>query len=370
MFKTMMAGVLSVSLAAAPVLGQAAGPAAPAAPAAPAPDKGSTVASNKVRGDELTPEVKAAVERGLAWLASRQNRDGAFGAGGTGYQAHVGISSLAGVAFMAAGNLPGRGKYGENVKRAVEFMLRNSQESGLLAADNSHGVMYSHGFAMLFLGEVYGMTGDEAVKEKLQKAVRLTQKTQNPQGGWRYLPVPYDADISVTITQVMGLRAARDAGIKVEKEVVDKAVGYVRMCHNKDGGFSYVAGQGGMGGSGWERSGAGLATLFYAGIHDGEEIDRAVKYLSGFIPGKSGRAASGHYFYGVYYGTQAAFLAGGDLWKNWYEGIRKDLLAKQNKSSGAWAGEVSEEFATAIALIALQMPNRYLPVFHGKGKED
>ena len=67
---------------------------------------------------------------------------------------------------MSAGHLPGRGKYGENVKKAVEFVLNNSQESGLLAADNSHGVMYSHGFAALFLAEIYGMTGDEDVKEK------------------------------------------------------------------------------------------------------------------------------------------------------------------------------------------------------------
>ena len=105
---------------------------------------------------------------------------------------------------------------------------RATQESGLIAADNSHGPMYGHGFATLFLGEVYGMTGDDDVKEKLQKAVRLIQNTQNKEGGWRYQPVPYDADISVTITEIMALRAARDAGIKVEKEVVDKAIGYVR----------------------------------------------------------------------------------------------------------------------------------------------
>ena len=76
--------------------------------------------------------------------------------------------------------------------------------------DNANGVMYSHGFATVFLGEVYGMTGDEEVKEKLQRAVRLIHKTQNKEGGWRYNPVPFDADISVTICQVMGLRAARD----------------------------------------------------------------------------------------------------------------------------------------------------------------
>jgi len=83
--------------------------------------------------------------------------------------------------------------------------------------------MYGHGFATLFLGEVYGMSPNEDLKEKLQKAVILIQKTQNARGGWRYQPRPYDDDISVTIAEIMALRAARDAGIKVEKEVIDKA---------------------------------------------------------------------------------------------------------------------------------------------------
>jgi len=29
--------------------------------------------------------------------------------------------------------------------------------------------MYGHGFATLFLGELYGETGDEEIKEKLQR---------------------------------------------------------------------------------------------------------------------------------------------------------------------------------------------------------
>src|SRR5436190_16337667 len=107
------------------------------------------------------------------------------------------------------------------------------------------------------------MTQDEAVKEKLTRAVRLIEKVQNPQGGWRYQPVPFDADISVTICQVMGLRAARDAGIKVDKATIDKAIEYVKACRNPDGGFSYMANQGGGGGSGFARSAAGVSSLFY-----------------------------------------------------------------------------------------------------------
>jgi hypothetical protein len=232
-------------------------------------------------------------------------------------------------------------------------------------------VMYSHGFATLFLAEVYGMTQDEQVKEKLQKAVRLIQKTQNPQGGWRYMPVPVDADVSVTICQVMALRAARDAGIKVEKEVIDKAVEYVRKCQNPDGGFSYMLGPGGRGegGSAFPRSAAGVATLYYAGVFEGEDIKRGLAYLKQFTPGKSGAAGNvgGHYYYGQYYAVQAMFLAGNEYWGSWYPAVREELVRRQDRTSGRWTGEINDEYATACALIVLQMPNRYLPVFSGKG---
>ncbi len=240
----------------------------------------------------------------------------------------------------------------------------------MIASDVSQGPMYGHGFATLFLGEIYGMTGDESVKEKLQRAVRLIERTQNPEGGWRYQPVPYDADISVTICQVMALRAARDAGIKVEKDVIDKSIKYVRRCQNPDGGFSYMASQGGGGGSGFPRSAAGVAALYYAGIFAGDDLERGLKYVKQFTPGHGTMLPNeGHYFYGYYYATQAMFLAGGNYWATFYPGIRDELIEKmgQTASRDHWDGDFSEDYATSMALIILQMPNRYLPVYAGKG---
>jgi len=334
----------------------------------PKPNDKTAAQLNQVRGDEITPAQEASVAKGLAWLAQAQGRDGSFGQGG-GSGKHAGITALAGLAFMQAGNLPGRGKYGENVQKCLDFVLASCQESGLISSDQSHGPMYGHGFATLFLGEVYGMTGDENVKEKLQRAVRLIQKTQNREGGWRYQPVPYDADISVTITQVMALRAARDAGIKVEKDVIDNAIKYVRSCRNPDGGFSYMANAGGGGGgSGFARTAAGVATLYYAGIHEGEEITAGLAYLKQFTPGKGtgGAEVEGHYFYGNYYAVQTMFLAGGDYWATFYPAIRDQLIARQARNGG-WSGEAGEDYGAAMALIILQMPNRYLPVYTGKG---
>jgi hypothetical protein len=344
--------------------------ATPTLPDKTAPDKAAIAKTpTQVRGDELNDAEQAAVQKGLDWLARNQGPDGSYGGEGMGKNAA--ITALAGLAFMEAGNLPGRGKYADNVSKCLSFILSSCQESGLIASDQSHGPMYGHGFATLFLGELYGMTGDDNVRDKLQKAVRLIEKCQNREGGWRYQPAPIDADISVTICQIMALRAARDAGIKVEKEVIDNSIKYVRSCQNSDGGFSYMAHQGG-GGSGFARSAAGVASLYYAGVFEGDDLMRGLKYISRFTPSKinpTNPEMEGHYYYGNYYAVQAMFLAGGDWWANWYPAIRDQLVSRQG-TDGAWSGDFSEDYATSMALIILQMPNRYLPVYTGKGPGD
>ncbi|HEX4053737.1 MAG TPA: prenyltransferase/squalene oxidase repeat-containing protein [Tepidisphaeraceae bacterium] len=312
---------------------------------------------------EITPQQQAAVEKGLEYLASRQNNEGSFGNSGA-YGATAAITALSGIAFMADGNLPGRGKYGEVVRKAVNFICRNQQESGLFTTNASQGEMYSHGFATLFIGEAYGMNGDDQIKENLQRAVRLIERCQNSEGGWRYQPAPVDADISVTICQIMALRSARDAGIKTDAGVMDRALAYVKRCQNPDGGFSYQA-TGGE--SGFARTAAGTASLYYAGKFEDNGVTRGLDYLSRFIPGRDQVDEQGHFFYGQYYAVQAMFLAGGKYWKEWYPAIRDLLVARQNRVVGNWEGEVDPDYCTAMALIILQMPNRYLPVFNGKG---
>ena len=332
-------------------------------PQPPAREPSGLARPNTVRGDEITPECKAAVEKGLAWLAGKQTNNGAYaGMQGFGYSNNVAMTALAGLAFMEAGNLPGRGKYGKEIQRCLEFILDNCQDSGLIASEATQGPMYGHGFATLFLGEIYGMTQDDTVKEKLERAVKLIERTQNPEGGWRYQPAPLDADISVTICQVMALRSAREAGVHVSADVVKKAIAYVLRCQNRDGGFSYQAGQGGFGGSAFPRSAAGCCALYYSGVFSGDNLKRGLDYVKRFTPGQASSFRNeGHYFYGYYYATQAMFLAGGDYWSDFYPAIRDELIRSQ--IGDHWQAEYSEEYATSMALIILQMPNRYLPVF-------
>ncbi len=342
-------------------------PAVPApAPEAPAgPQLLGPGAESVVLENEITPAMNEAVTRGFEALIRLQDEAGAFSSGR--FEKHAGITGLGCLALMADGNLPGRGPYSRQLERGLEFVLSQVNETGLIASDTSHGPMYGHGFATLFLGEIYGMsrggpdTAQAArIHEALVKACRLIVNTQNDEGGWRYNPVPHDADISVTICQIMALRSARNAGIEIPKSTIDRAVQYVRDCQSPDGGFMY---QRLRGGSAWPRSAAGVSSLYYAGVYKDEALDRGLAYLRATALPGTGQAAGAHYFYGHYYAVQAMYLAGGEHWAEWWPRIRDEVIGLQG-NNGAWGDNTAgEAYGTAMALIILQMPKRYLPIF-------
>lgn len=319
-----------------------------------------TAEEEEVSFVEVTDELDAAVEQGLAYLARRQGHDGSFSLSRYGGP-HVGVTAICGLAFLANGQLPDRGEHGEVVELCQAYILANARESGLIASENvSHGPMYGHGFATLFLAEVYGMTEDDAVRDALVKAVRLIVKSQNPQGGWRYHPVPDEADLSVTICQIKALRAARNAGIDVPDETIDNAIDYVKECQNpNDGGFRYMIGGGG---SAFARSAAGVASLYYAGVYEDDVIADGLAYLEEQIERGNDRGVHEHY--GNYYCAQAMFIAGGEHWAAYFPHIR-DRLVRSQFDDGRWESAQGHggDYATGMSLIILQMPYRLLPIF-------
>ncbi len=323
--------------------------------------------------DMITPQTDRAIERGLSYLSARQHADGSFGTNG--YTGNVAVTSLAALAFMAGGHQPNRGQYGKEVTRALRFVLsqenRDRLHPGFLhnPGASPHGPMYGHGFATLFLAEASGMIHDKELRkevhEKLHAAVRLIVNSQNFEGGWRYMPGSRDADLSVTICQIMALRAARNAGVTVERKVVDRCVEYVKGCQDRrEGWFRYMRQGGGGGGpQGFARTAAGVVALYSAGIYKGPEIDAGLRFLIRTKPGGGGyfHRPDMHYFYGHYYAVQAMWTAGGDYWKEWYPAIRDDLLAHQN-ADGSWIDQICSHYGTAMACIILQVPNNYLPI--------
>lgn len=327
-------------------------------------DSGSTVAKDgqtaAERNADFVRPARDAIDKGLKYLSTQQHEDGTFSAGG--YGRNAAVIALSGMAWLASGSTPGRGPYGAEISRASDFLLDHAEPSGFISVEGaqSHGPMYEHGFATLFLSEVYGMSPRDDVREKLARAVELIVRTQNAEGGWRYQPRREDADISVTICQIMALRAARNAGLKVPSDSIDKCIDYVKKSQNADGGFRYMLVPGE---SAFPRSAAGVVALYSAGIYEGPEIQRGLAYLDQHLPrGGVGDIQDGHFFYGHYYAVQAMWQAGGERWTRWYPAIR-DLLVNRQQPDGSWPDPVCAEYGTAMATIILQMPDNSVPIF-------
>lgn len=308
----------------------------------------------------ITPAAQRSVARGLKWLASHQHDDGGFGSGS--YRGNVAVSALAGMAMMADGSTPSRGPYGRQVARCVDYLLANEQSSGFISGpDASHGPMYGHGFATMFLAECYGMSPRPELRDKLSKAVKIIVNSQNKEGGWRYQPVRADADVSVTVCQIMALRAARNAGLFVPNETINRSIDYVKRSQNADGGFMYMLTTGRE--SDFPRSAAAIVALYSAGIYKGPEITKGLAYIKTFMPADGAARRESYYFYGHYYAVQAMWQAGGDHFAPWYAAIRDELLSRQ-RDDGSWqAAQEGNDCATAMACIILEIPNNYLPIF-------
>jgi hypothetical protein len=303
-----------------------------------------------------TPATERAVERALKYLQKAQNSDGSWDS--STYTAEVGITGLCSLAFLSAGHQPGRGPFGRALTRATDFLADKVQRTGLIynAAGSPGPPMYGHGFATLALAELYGQSKRRDLRDKLERAVKLILTTQNEEGGWRYQPRVADADISVSVCQVMALRAAHNAGIPVPRDVVKRAIDYMKECaNNSDGGFSYMPSQRV---SGPARTGAGILSLLLSGERKAPEVQRGLQYLMEHPPGTREQ----HLFYGVYYNTQAMYQAGGAYWRFWFPRLASYLLDTQRQDGSWWDGP-GAPYATAMGTLALQVPAHLLPIY-------
>jgi hypothetical protein len=336
--------------------------------------------SSNAPGWERTPELKHAVEMGLAFLASRQHpRSGAIGS-----KEHVATTALACLAFLAYGDTPNRGKYAKVIKRGLDFIIKTqSRISGYINEGVARGSggsgMHGHGFATLFLAEVWGMThfGEwydrKKVGDALRKAVRLIEKTQQRNGGWFYEPFHKDMEEgSVTVTQVAALRAARNAGIKVSIKKINKAVEYMRKSTRKDGVVNYRLAKPDP------RIGitaAGMSVLNFLGQYKDKRIKKGLNYLirtAPFMGGKGGDPNGWQvwYYYTSFYATIAMYQQGDEYWKKWWPRMCADMIKKQETNGSwrikndPWGGSYGNPVLwTAFALLTLEVSYKLLPIF-------
>jgi squalene cyclase len=309
-------------------------------------------AKDEVKMDEPT---KKATAKALAWLATQQNADGSWSDGK--YAHNTAITSFALLAYLSQGHLPNQGQFGAEVAKGMRFLLASQMENGYLIGARG-GNMYCHGMATLALAELWGSTGDDAIKPVLEKAVKLVVGCQNYEGGWRYEPRSTDADVSVTIMQVMALRAAKNAGFNVPNNTLKDAIKYVESCYNPyNGGFTYQS-RGGT--PGFARTAAGCCVLFLAGDYKSNKLEKAIEYL------KDNFYANQHFFYGHYYAAHAMHQVGGKEWADWYKQISQHLLPRQ-EVDGNWyevdRGGTGAVYQTSISVIILSVPTHYLAIF-------
>jgi hypothetical protein len=370
--------------------------------------------------DQSTPaplinaSTSRAIDLGTRYLLRLQNDDGSWPSDAgkkineryavfpDGYDVpHVGVTSLALLALLAGGHMPGRGPNGRAMDKGIDFFLSQVQDSGYIAG---HGTrMYSHAFATLALAEIYGVSRRERVRNALQEALEFTVKSQNATGGWRYVPLTNDSDMSVTVCQVVALRAARNVGIKVPRATIDRALRYVIMSAITDGvrgptgAFWYQPHDQQYNRPSFSLCAAGLTTLFQAGLYDDEavkrhikvhkipkavppSIERSVRYMEreyDNIWHRRGAGGPEHYFYyyGNYYAAQAMYQIGGkdpEAWSRWYRQVRDHLLQmmkssrdpETGKPEAYWRSNVdrTHAYATACALLILQFPLDHLPI--------
>ena len=295
------------------------------------------------------------------------------------------------MSFLAGGHLPDRGKYGRTLDRAITFLLGQVNDQGFITAH--HTRMYDHAFGTLFLAEVFGQTNRGDVRAKLQQAVDLIVSSQNAKGSWRYEPFALESDMSITVCQLMALRAARNVGIKVSKDTIKSAVQYVRdsQVHDEStpwmqgpddyymmgkGAFKYqYQEEGDMSRSSFALTAAGITSLYHAAEYDTKSLRDSLAFLEESMERVSRPPWRCHFFYwyGHYYAVQAMFITGNlenghPYWKRYWQHVSGELLEQGGDygqaSDGSWPNPYGPgaNFATAVALIVLQTPFRYLPI--------
>jgi hypothetical protein len=299
-------------------------------------------------GDTIPADLEKMYKHGLDYLVLTQTEQGNWA---DGYGSQPAVVGFAVLSMLAHGEDPNNGPYSQAIRRGLNFILSQmNQQTGYIGT-----TMYNHGFATLALAEAYGMMNDPRLGPALEKAVRLILNSQskNTFGAWRYSPDSKDADTTVSGAQMVALFAARNAGIGVPDDAIQKGLQFFAQCQSGDGGFGYT----GPGGSNGPRTAIGVLVMALAKQKDSPKFKAAFQFLN------QNTAAEGHYYhYYLYYAAQAFFHGSMDSWEAWNK-ITMNLLKTTQKSDGSWDGSFGPVFSTSMSLLSMALNYRYLPIY-------
>jgi hypothetical protein len=266
---------------------------------------------------------------------------------------------------------------------AINFVLdhKHQDNEGYFGGrDGSR--MYGHGITTLMLTEILGMGASLEQNTRIHKAlgdaIKLilaaqdVSKSEKLKGGWRYTPSSHDSDLSVSVWQLMALRSAKNDGLDVPGEAIEKALQYLRFSYaspmSRNGtprdeisGFSYTPG---THHPSFTMTAAGLLAMQVCGQYDSPLVKGASEWLLQHPPRPNER----FFYYGVYYYAQGMHQAGGKYAEH-ADKLVPELLLESQRSDGAWLARGGEErnvgavYATALAILSLSVRYHYLPIY-------
>jgi len=315
--------------------------------------------------------VRQIVARGHAWLIKQQNRDGSFSIerSEATRAAPVAVTALAALSLMAAGSLPDRGEHERTVRAAVDWLVDHCNEDGFFTTDSdSISRMHGHGYALLALTQACGMYGqDDEGRKRLRSAidrgVHLIESSQGETGGWWYDPRKHpDHEGSVTVCMIQALRTARDAGFAVDKEVINRAVNYMKRSQEpSSGAFRYRINDPK---TSWALTAAALSTLNATGDYGSELVTHGFQSLEETDPYTGAGMGESFQDYGALYAAQAYWQhPDRSAFDRWWPVFVENCEQRQGPDGEFTDSQFGNVYATAIVTLTLQVPVGYLPLF-------
>jgi len=344
------------------------------------------------------PRTQNAVKLGLAWLARHQEGNGSWSR--TGFRRHCkpgkkcwgageftvpldpAITGLAMLCFQAAGNTHKDGEYKDNVLRAAKWMCKIQAKNGLFGkypwAENQY-MMYNQGIATFALAELYAMSEDPWLRPHVERAVQFIVTAQQLSGAWDYRNHKTGRfDTSVTGWQVMALKSAHAAGVKIPSYTIYKLARYIDRVTLPTGEVIYANKDPAPGRKGWGMVAVGLASGQFLGFARDSRIARRQTAVILSHPPKWERLRNVISFdsiYYWYYATIATFQVGGKPWERWNAAMKKTVLVHQRRGGCAdgswdpprnfWSKIGGRMYATTLNILNLEIYYRYLPLYTG-----
>ena len=337
-------------------------------------------------------EIRVALTRALDHLAATQQENGSWP--GEYGQANAGLAVMsfiggkcvpkdysaklqAGVGYLRSQFTPGS-NYPDDPEKAAK-------EGGLFGTPQ----LYQHAIATLGVIEAFVDMNDASLEPIAAEAIQLILRSQNTErkpvalqgpvpldsphyGSWRYEPDSTDGDISVSVWQILTLRAAVNAGFTVPESAFTAAAKYVRTLRGADGSFCYQAvlnlPPGEEAGDSCARAGMGAIALQLGGFSKDPLIAPAVRFMQAHGPvWNLEYPGNGYPFYYWYYGTRAMYMAGGEDWRVWKDWMCRFLVDHQNED-GSWDGDQNEgnlleTYRTALGALMLEFCCGHVPIY-------